>query len=135
MTFDEIKESLDFLDNWEDRYKFVIDLGAELAPLSDEERSKENRVEGCVSQVWIVFDEAGDEKFSLRGDSDALIVKGLVAIVVALFSGKSAREIIDTPALEIFEQIGMSEHLTSQRANGLKSMVERVYAEAQSRVH
>ena len=130
MTFDEIKESLEFLDDWEDRYKFVIDLGNELAPLSDDERVRENRVEGCVSQVWIVFDESENDKLTLRGDSDALIVKGLVAIVVALYSGKTAQEMTDTPALEIFEEIGMSEHLTSQRANGLKSMIEYIDAEA-----
>ena len=133
MTFDEIKESLEFLDDWEDRYKFVIDLGNELAPLSDDERVRENRVEGCVSQVWIVFDESENDKLTLRGDSDALIVKGLVAIVVALYSGKTAQEMTDTPALEIFEQIGMSEHLTSQRANGLKSMIEYIEAEARAR--
>ena len=133
MTFDEIKESLEFLDDWEDRYKFVIDLGNELAPLSDDERVRENRVEGCVSQVWIVFDETENDKLTLRGDSDALIVKGLVAIVVALYSGKTAQEMTDTPALEIFEEIGMSEHLTSQRANGLKSMIEYIDAEARKR--
>ena len=133
MTFEEIKESLEFLDDWEDRYKFVIDLGNELAPLSDDERVRENRVEGCVSQVWIVFDETENDKLTLRGDSDALIVKGLVAIVVALYSGKTAQEMTDTPALEIFEEIGMSEHLTSQRANGLKSMIEYIDAEARKR--
>lgn len=133
MTFEEIKESLEFLDDWEDRYKFVIDLGNELAPLSDDERVRENRVEGCVSQVWIVFDDTENDKLTLRGDSDALIVKGLVAIVVALYSGKTAQEMTDTPALEIFEEIGMSEHLTSQRANGLKSMIEYIGAEARKR--
>ncbi len=133
MTFEEIKESLEFLDDWEDRYKFVIDLGNELAPLSDDERVRENRVEGCVSQVWIVFGDTENDKLTLRGDSDALIVKGLVAIVVALYSGKTAQEMTDTPALEIFEEIGMSEHLTSQRANGLKSMIEYIGAEARKR--
>ncbi|MGJ8526921.1 SufE family protein [Maritalea sp.] len=133
MDFDEIKESLEFLDDWEDRYKFVIDLGNELPTLPEHEKSAASRVEGCVSQVWLVVDEAEQQKLNFRGDSDAMIVKGLVAIVVALFSNKTPKEVLDTPAQEVFQEIGLNEHLTSQRANGLRAMIDRVYAEARAR--
>lgn len=134
MTFEEIKESLEFLDDWEDRYKFVIDLGNELAPLSDDERVPANKVEGCVSQVWLVFDPTDNGAVRLRGDSDAMIVKGLVAIVVALFSQKTPQQMLDTDAVAIFAELGLSEHLTSQRANGLRSMIDRVHAQARALV-
>lgn len=134
MTFEEIKESLEFLDDWEDRYKFVIDLGNELAPLSDDERVPANKVEGCVSQVWLVFDSIDNGAVRLRGDSDAMIVKGLVAIVVALFSQKTPQQMLDTDAVAIFAELGLSEHLTSQRANGLRSMIDRVHAQARALV-
>jgi cysteine desulfuration protein SufE len=130
MTFEEIKESLEFLDDWEDRYKFVIDLGNELEPLSDAERVPANKVEGCVSQVWLVFDRADNGNIILRGDSDAMIVKGLVAVVIALFSNKTPQQMVETDAVATFSEIGLSEHLTSQRANGLRSMIDRVHAQA-----
>lgn len=134
MNFDEIKESLEFLDDWEDRYKFVIDLGGDLPALDDAEKTKLAKVEGCVSQVWLVVDEKENNQLVFRGDSDAMIVKGLVAIVVSLFSNKSPQEVIDTPAQTILEGLGLNEHLTSQRANGLRSMIDRVYAEARARL-
>ncbi|MCZ4271176.1 SufE family protein [Maritalea porphyrae] len=132
MNFDEIKESLSFLDDWEDRYKFVIDLGGELPSLADSEKTSANKVQGCVSQVWLVVDRHDDSSLVFRGDSDAMIVRGLVAIVVSLFSNKTPQAVIDTPAQEILEGLGLSEHLTSQRANGLRSMIDRVYAEARA---
>jgi len=134
MNFEDIKESLEFLDDWEDRYKFVIDLGSDLPNLSDREKTQASKVEGCVSQVWLVVDQLDNGILVFRGDSDAMIVKGLVAIVVALFSNKSPQVVVDTAAQEILEDLGLNEHLTSQRANGLRSMIERVYAEARARL-
>jgi len=133
MHFDEIKESLEFLDDWEDRYKFVIDLGNNLPDLTQDEKTRANKVEGCVSQVWLVVDQNDDSTLVFRGDSDAMIVKGLVAIVVSLFSNKAPQAVIDTPAQTILEGLGLNEHLTSQRANGLRAMIDRVYAEARAR--
>ncbi|ADZ71373.1 SufE family protein [Polymorphum gilvum] len=131
---DDILENFEFLDDWEDRYKYVIDLGKELPPFPEAERSEENRVRGCVSQVWLVKDvgrnDAGEPVIRYRGDSDALIVQGLVAIVLALFSGKTAREILATDVDAVFERIGLKDHLTPQRSNGLKSMVNRIRDDA-----
>jgi cysteine desulfuration protein SufE len=129
MTFDDIKESLEFLDDWEDRYKYVIELGQSLPGLPEDEYNPANKVEGCVSQVWLVpaFDEENDEQIlQLKGDSDAMIVKGLVAIVIAYFSGHSKEEVAQLDAERDFAAIGLQEHLTTQRANGLKAMIKRV---------
>lgn len=130
----DILESFDFLDDWEDRYKYLIDLGKELPPLSDAEKTEVNKVRGCVSQVWLVTEistETGTQLITYRGDSDALIVQGLVAIVLALFSGKSAKDILDTDVDGLFKKLGLEEHLTPQRSNGLKSMVGRIRADAE----
>lgn len=133
---DDIVDNFDFLDDWEDRYRYVIELGKLLEPISEDERSAANKVEGCVSQVWLVLSHASDQEaqgsnvLTYRGDSDALIVKGLVAILVALFTGKSAAEITATDALAVFDKIGLREHLTPQRSNGLVAMVERVKRDA-----
>ncbi|MBO0345231.1 SufE family protein [Roseibium limicola] len=133
-SLDDILESFEFLDDWEDRYKYLIDLGRELPPLSDDEKTEVNKVRGCVSQVWLVSDvsEGSDNVpvLTYRGDSDALIVQGLVAIVLATYSGKSAREILETDIEAIFAKIGLQEHLTPQRSNGLKSMVGRIRTDA-----
>lgn len=132
----EILETFDFLDDWEDRYKYLIDLGKELPPLSEAERTDANKVRGCVSQVWLitnVSDSAGGEPvLTFRGDSDALIVQGLVAIVTSLFGNKTAQEILDTDVEGIFAQLGLQEHLTPQRSNGLRSMVGRIRSDAQN---
>ncbi|WP_424981820.1 SufE family protein [Maritalea sp. S77] len=129
MTFDDIKESLEFLDDWEDRYKYVIELGQSLPGLPEDEYNAANKVEGCVSQVWLVpaFDEEnGKQVLQLKGDSDAMIVKGLVAIVIAYFSGHTKEEVAQLDAERDFAAIGLQEHLTTQRANGLKAMIKRV---------
>lgn len=134
MAIDEISENLEFLDDWEDRYRYVIELGQTLAPLSEAERSPANKVEGCVSQVWLVTEpETGDGETLVhyRGDSDAMIVKGLVAILIALYSGRTAREIAETDAIEYFDRIGLREHLTTQRSNGLVAMVKRIRSDAE----
>ncbi|WP_153769818.1 SufE family protein [Labrenzia sp. CE80] len=135
-TLDDIVESFEFLDDWEDRYKYVIDLGRELPPLPEAEKNEANKVRGCVSQVWLVTEisrcEDGQPMIAYRGDSDALIVQGLVAIVLALFSGKTAQDILDTDVDGLFARLGLQEHLTPQRSNGLKSMVARIRADAEA---
>lgn len=134
-SLSEILESFDFLDDWEDRYKYLIDLGKELSPLSEAEKTDANKVRGCVSQVWLItsVDKGPDgvPVLTFRGDSDALIVQGLVAIVTTLFNGKTATEILDTDVEGLFNRLGLKEHLTPQRSNGLKSMVGRIRADAQ----
>ncbi len=135
-SLDEIIETFEFLDDWEDRYKYVIDLGKELPGLPEAEKNEANKVRGCVSQVWLVTEIArnadGEPVITYQGDSDALIVQGLVAIVLALFSGKTAQEILDTDVDALFGQLGLQEHLTPQRSNGLKSMVARIRADAEA---
>ncbi len=133
MTFDDIKENLEFLDDWEDRYKYVIELGQSLPGLPEEAYSPANKVEGCVSQVWLTseFEEKdGERVLVLKGDSDAMIVKGLVAIVIAYFSGHRKEQIAQLDAEQDFAAIGLQEHLTTQRANGLRAMIQRVEAVA-----
>ena len=129
-----IKDDLAFLDDWEERYRYIIDLGKTLAPLSDAEHGEAYKVRGCASQVWLVSAvepaEAGSPVLTFRGDSDAHIVRGLVALVLALYSGKSAQEILATDAPGFFAGIGLKDHLTPQRSNGLASMVERIRSDA-----
>lgn len=132
----EILETFDFLDDWEDRYKYLIDLGKELPELTASERTDANKVRGCVSQVWLITDvgngPGGEPVLTFRGDSDALIVQGLVAIVTSLFSNKSAQHILDTDVEGIFAKLGLQDHLTPQRSNGLRSMVGRIRSDAQN---
>ncbi len=132
-TFEEIIENLSFLDDWEDRYRYLIELGQKLEPISRDERSDENKVHGCVSQVWLITkqQELNDKKvLCFRGDSDAMIVKGLVAVLIALYSGLSPDEIIEKDAIAIFDDLNLREHLTSQRSNGLVAMVDRIKVKA-----
>lgn len=121
-----------YLDEWEDRYRYVIELGKQLPDLPESDKTTENKVQGCASQVWLVTEkgEGADPVLTFHGDSDAHIVRGLVAIVLAVYSGKPASEIVRTDALETFGRIGLVEHLSSQRANGLRSMVARIREEA-----
>lgn len=133
MDIDTIIDAFSFLDDWEERYKYVIELGRDLPPFPEALRTDAHKVRGCVSQVWLVTRvEPGPEGPVLffQGDSDALIVKGLVAIVLALFSGKPARTIRATDADAVFRTLGLAEHLTPQRSNGLKSMVGRIQHDA-----
>ena len=135
-TIDEITENFALLDQWDDRYRYVIELGRTLPPLPDSAHIDANKVQGCASQVWLVThvepDGAGGPILIFDGDSDAHIVRGLIAILFALYSGKSAREILATDALALFDRMGLRENLTPQRSNGLRSMVERIRAEAKS---
>lgn len=131
-SLDKIMDDFTFLDDWEDRYRYVIELGKELPDLADEKKTAENKVQGCASQVWVVSHSDGgpDPILTFEGDSDAHIVRGLVAIVLATYSGKKASEIAALDAIEVFGKIGLVEHLSSQRANGLRSMVNRIREEA-----
>lgn len=133
MDIDEIIENFEFMDDWEDRYRYVIELGKELEPLRPEDYSEDHKVRGCVSQVWLVTERDGDPErpvLTFRGDSDAHIVRGLIAILIALYSGKRADEIAKLDAEPVFDQLGLREHLTPQRSNGLASMVKRVREDA-----
>lgn len=118
-----------FLDDWEDRYMHVIDLGKGLPPLPDNARTDANKVKGCASQVWLVSDKNADI-WNFAGDSDAHIVKGLVAIVLEIFSGRSSAEIASLDANDILSKLGLAEHLSAQRSNGLAAMIGRIKAEA-----
>ena len=130
-AFKDIEENLSFLEDWEDRYRYLIELGQALPPLAPEERNATNKVQGCVSQVWLVSEQDG-AALRYRGESDAMIVRGLVAVLVALYSGRPAREIAETDAIAIFDRLGLREHLTTQRSNGLVAMVNRIRSEAQA---
>lgn len=134
-SFNDISENLDYLDDWEDRYKYLIELGEGLASISDTERTENNKVNGCVSQVWLCSNIAhrdGKTFLSFRGDSDAMIVKGLVAILIAFYSDQSTKWIVQNDAIAMFDKLGLREHLTSQRSNGLIAMVARIRAEAKA---
>jgi len=132
----EIIENFELLDQWDDRYRYVIELGRTLPPLPDEAHSVANKVRGCASQVWLVThvkpDGAAGPSLAFEGDSDAHIVRGLIAILFALYSGKRAKEILDTDAEALFAKLGLRENLTPQRSNGLRAMVERIRAEAKA---
>lgn len=130
-AFAEIAENLSYLDDWEDRYKYIIELGQALPPLAEAEKNSATKVNGCVSQVWLVSERVGD-LLSYRGESDAMIVRGLAAILIALYSGRPAKEIAETDAIAIFDELGLREHLSTQRSNGLVAMVNRIRAEARA---
>jgi cysteine desulfuration protein SufE len=130
-AFEDIRENLSFLDDWEDRYRYIIELGQALPTLSDDEKTADNKVHGCVSQVWLVSTRDG-ENLTFRGESDAMIVRGLVAVLVALYSGRAAADIAATDAIAIFDELGLREHLTTQRSNGLVAMVNRIRGEAKA---
>ena len=113
-AFTDIADNLSYLDDWEDRYKYIIELGQALPPLSDDEKNAANKVNGCVSQVWLVTEREGDT-LTYRGESDAMIVRGLAAILIALYSGRPATEISETDAIALFDELGLREHLSTQR--------------------
>lgn len=127
----ELSAEFDVLGDWEERYRYVIDLGRDLAPLSDAERSDANKVRGCASQVWLVREPQADGALKFRGDSDAHIVRGLIAILLRLFSGRRAEEILAFDAPAAFAALGLSGALSQQRSNGLASMVARIRRDAE----
>jgi cysteine desulfuration protein SufE len=136
MTIDEIKDNFAILDDWDDRYRYVIELGRTLEPMSDAEHSAANKVQGCTSQVWLSLTTARDADsepvLTYVGDSDAHIVRGLVAILLTLYSGRKPRAILDADAIAVFDELGFREHLTPQRSNGLRAMVERIRRDARA---
>jgi len=134
LSIDDIVENFALLDEWDDRYRYVIELGRKLAPFPEQDRNEVNKVRGCASQVWLattVCRSDGETVLTFRGDSDAHIVRGLVAILIALLSGRPARQIANENPIALFERLGLGEHLTPQRSNGFRSMVERMRADAQ----
>ena len=129
MSLETLMDDFALFDDWEERYRYIIELGNGLKPLSEAEHNDTNKVQGCVSQVWLVNDRDG-ERLSFRGDSDARSVRGLVAILLDLYDGKSAQEIAAYDAESAFQQLGLGEHLTPQRSNGFYAMVQRIRNDA-----
>ena len=134
MTIDEIRDNFALLDDWDDRYRYVIELGRTLASMPEAEHSAANKVQGCVSQVWlskrIDRNKPNEPLLNYLGDSDAHIVRGLIAILLTLYSGRTPQEILAADALAVFDEFGFREHLTPQRSNGLRAMVERIRSDA-----
>ena len=132
MTLEKIISDFEFIEEWEDRYRYVIELGDQLKPYPEELKTPETKVQGCVSQVWLTSELKNEEnKIILSGDSDAHIVRGLMAIVFAIFSGKSPEEILKIDVQSIFKTLGLNEHISPQRSNGLNAMVKRIQSDAQ----
>jgi cysteine desulfuration protein SufE len=127
----ELADEFDLLGDWEERYRYVIELGKDLSPLTDAERSEPNKVRGCASQVWLVTEPQADGTLRFRGDSDAHIVRGLIAILLRLYSGRAPAEILGFDARAAFEALGLTGALSSQRSNGLASMVARIRRDAE----
>ena len=136
MTIDEIRDNFALLEEWDDRYRYVIELGRSLGPLPERDRTEANKVQGCASQVWLTTAVRPNGQhgpaLTFCGDSDAHIVRGLIAILFAMLSDKQAREILSADAIALFERLGLREHLTPQRSNGFRSMVERIRADARA---
>jgi cysteine desulfuration protein SufE len=131
---EEIIDNFSVLDEWDDRYRYLIELGRDLAPLAQAAHNDANKVQGCASQVWLETDVrpngAAGPVLTFTGDSDAHIVRGLIAILFAMYSGKTAKDIVAIDAIALFERMGLREHLTPQRSNGFRAMVERIRSDA-----
>jgi cysteine desulfuration protein SufE len=137
MSIEQIVDDFEVLDSWDDRYRYVIELGRALPQFPEAARTDTNKVQGCASQVWMVSDtqparNGGGPVLEFQGDSDAHIVKGLIAILFALYSGQPAKRILDTDANALFNRLGLGEHLTPQRSNGFRSMVDRIRSDARA---
>jgi cysteine desulfuration protein SufE len=134
----DIRSDFELLDDWEDRYRYVIELGRALPPLDDAARTDANKVRGCASQVWLATevvppaDGTGSPRLRFRGDSDAHIVRGLIAILFAIYQDKTPEEILATDARGVLAELGLQEHLTPQRSNGFAAMIERIRADARA---
>ncbi|WP_421792289.1 SufE family protein [Hyphobacterium sp.] len=127
---DDLIEEFDFLDDWEERYRYLIDMGKALPALPQSEKTEANRVKGCTSRVWLAISPPQNNVFEFQADSDAHIVKGLAALMIRLYSGRAASEIGEIDARSVLEKIGLAEHLSPQRSNGLNSMIARIKTEA-----
>lgn len=126
MTLEDLKTSFSLMGSWEERYGLIIDLGRQLAPLAEADYSEANKVRGCMSQVWMTAETGPDGRITIRGDSDAHIVKGLIAILLIIFSGKTAAEMAAIDVREVFTELGLEQHISVNRRNGLYAMVERI---------
>jgi cysteine desulfuration protein SufE len=132
-AINRLKDDFDLLEGWEDRFKYVIELGRGLQPLAETDRTPANKVQGCASQVWIatkIKDYGGEPVLTFTGESDAILVQGLIAIAFMLYSGRPARDILETDAMTVFTALGLKDHLTPQRSNGLASMIARIRRDA-----
>ncbi|MGZ5802768.1 MAG: SufE family protein [Xanthobacteraceae bacterium] len=136
MNIDEIIDNFALLDDWDDRYRYLIEIGRMLEPMPETGHAETNKVQGCASQVWLTTqvspNGAKGPVLKFHGDSDAHIVRGLIAILLALYSGKPAQDILAADAIALFERLGLKEHLTPQRSNGFRAMVERIRADARN---
>ncbi len=138
-ALDRIRADMALFDDWEDRYRYIIELGRSLDPFPEDLRTDANKVRGCASQVWLTSSlkspaPGAPEVLDLRGDSDAHIVRGLVAVLLAVYQGKTPAEALSTDARSVFAEFGLKEHLTPQRSNGFSSMVERIMRDARAQV-
>ena len=131
---EQLKTTFEMLPDWEERYRFIIDLGRKLEPLEDDERNEATRVRGCMSQVWLIADEEDDDKLHFRGDSDAHIVRGLIGVLLMIYSDKTPREIAEIDINQIFTDLNLEQHITMNRRNGLYSMVETIQRHASQRL-
>lgn len=137
MSFNNIIDDFEFLENWEDKYKYIIDMGGSLSALKSNDYNDDNKVEGCASQVWLVVEETNKEGkifLKFKGDSDAFIVKGLIAIIFALFSEKTPSEILEIDPMNELKKLNLEENISQQRSNGLTAMINRVFSEAKKRI-
>ena len=137
MSFNDIIDDFEFLENWEDKYKYIIDMGSSLAALKSNDYNDDNKVEGCASQVWLVVEEnskQGKTILKFKGDSDAYIVKGLIAIIFALFSEKTPSEILEIDPMSELKKLNLEKNISQQRSNGLTAMINRVFSEAKKRI-
>ena len=133
LTVEDLYDTFEALDDWMERYKYLIELGRELAPLDDRERSEANRVKGCISQVWLVADPINDSgELNFRADSDAHLVKGLIAVALTLFNGKTPEAIAITDPGDVYGRLGLDQHLSVNRRNGFVSMMQRIKALAET---
>jgi cysteine desulfuration protein SufE len=128
MDLDRLLETFEIIDDWEERYSILIDLGNKLPPFPDELKNEQTKVEGCLSQVWMICEKTDDDppRYEFIADSDSHIVKGLIAVLQAVYSGKTAEEIGETDIEEIFSRLGLEQHLSPNRRNGFYAMVERI---------
>jgi cysteine desulfuration protein SufE len=133
-SLDELLANFELIEDWDERYRYLIEIGRDLPPMPDSDKTEENRVRGCASQVWltreITHDALDEPVLNYKGASDAHIVSGLVMLTLAIFSAKTAKAILTTDPFPVFGQLGLAQHLTPQRSNGVRSMVERIRADA-----
>ena len=126
IRIDELVDDFELLSDWESRFAYLIDLGKALPPMDEVDKCEENRVRGCQAQVWMKFEPEAEGKITIVADSDAFIVRGLIAVLLLIYSGKTAQEILNTDGQSVLERLGLAAHLSPTRKNGLFSMVKRV---------